>query len=175
MVKLKPTQHQHHFLKSCHSSQEVTMDTLTRGVFSGFLASTLYGAASWLLYATAVLPSSPFHYNAVFIAPPGTTLTTLLLALGFVTFLITGALSGVVIAYLIRRTGLDFAWLKGAGVGAVLWPVHTTFLPAIKPEVLTTLPMAMIVSTLIFSVLWGFATGVIYKALLVRTEAQQLH
>ena len=151
------------------------MDTLTRGAISGFLASIIYGVISGLLYAMAILPSSPFHYNAAFIAPPGAVLTTLLLVLGAFAFLVTGSFSGVVVAYLLRWTGLDFAWLKGAGIGAVLWPVHTTFLPAIKPAVLTTLTVEMVVSTLIFSVLWGLVTGLIYKMLALRTEAQQLH
>lgn len=151
------------------------MDTFTRGAISGFIASTIYGVISWLLHAMAILPSSPFHYNAAFIAPPGAVLTTLLLVLGAFTFLVAGSVSGVVLAYLLRWTGLDFAWLKGAGLGAILWPVHTTFLPAINPAVLTTLPVEMVVSTLIFSVLWGLATGLIYKMLALQTEAQQLH
>lgn len=137
------------------------MDTVTRGALAGLAASIPFGALSWLLFALGLLPSTLFHYNAVFIIPPGTAVTALPLLLGAVLYLITGAVVGVGIAYLIRWTGPDYAWLKGAGVGAVLWPVHNTLIPSLKPEVWSALSLSLVFSNLFISIAWGLVAGLI--------------
>lgn len=44
--------------------------------------------------------------------------------IGIMAGYVTGPFVGVLIAFLLTRTGFDYAWLKGYGLATVLWPVH---------------------------------------------------
>ena len=92
------------------------------------------------------------------------------LVIGTIGILVAGAFVGTLVSFLLRITGPDFAWLKGLGVGAVLWPVHVSFLPGLLgPRVFSTLPPVMVIGSLFLSLLWGLTTGLILQ-LLVREE-----
>lgn len=140
------------------------MDTILRGSIAGSVALIIALSVSWILYMFGVLPSTGSHYSAMFITSPGTPLTTLPLLLGSLTNLVTGALVGVVIAFLFKRTGNDYWWLKSVGLGVVLWPVHVTFIPAlIAPRLYTLLPPIMVFASLLLSALYGIVAGLVLK------------
>ncbi|KAF1084898.1 hypothetical protein SPSYN_01034 [Sporotomaculum syntrophicum] len=142
------------------------MDTIVRGSIAGLIATVLYGIVNWVLYITDILPSTAVHYAAVLITPPGTSLTTMPMISGIIAFMIAGTFVGVILSYVIRWTGDDYAWLKGLGIGAVLWPIHTAILPGlIAPHLYQTLPPTMVLASFVLSSLWGVTVGFILQYL----------
>ncbi|TGE39755.1 hypothetical protein E4K67_01810 [Desulfosporosinus fructosivorans] len=141
------------------------MDTLMRGSIAGLIATIVYGVINWILFMLGVLPSTLTHYAAVFITPPGTAISTLPLFLGVVSNIMAGSFAGVILTYLLKWTGYDYAFIKGIGISLVFWPVHTTFFPTlIGPRLYETLSPIMVLSTLVLSILWGIVTVLVLQS-----------
>ena len=122
------------------------MDMILRGGLAGMIGYTACGLSNLVFYGLGILPSTGVHYNAVFLTAPNTPITSFTLLIGVIACLmVTGPFVGVIIAYLLSRTGYDYAWLKGYGVATVLWPVHVAIIPNLMAlHLYSTLPPIMV-------------------------------
>lgn len=143
------------------------MDIIFRGIIAGIIATLVYTALNWALFAFGILPSTVVHYAAVLLMPPpGTGINALSITMGAIGVFVAGSLLSVILAIILRRTGRDFAWLKGIGVGAILWPTHVALIPsAIIPRVFATLPPLMVPAILLLSIIWGLVAALVLLAL----------
>ncbi|WP_027365060.1 hypothetical protein [Desulfotruncus alcoholivorax] len=142
------------------------MDIVLRGGIAGSIGVAAYGGTNWLLYHFGLLPYTGIHYNAVFLNPPGTPINTLTMTIGVLASFVTGSFVGVIISFLLQRTGNDYAWLKGMGVGVVLWPVHVAIIPnSMVPRVYSVLPPVMVLACFFFEALFGLVTGLVLQFL----------
>jgi len=142
------------------------MDIILRGGIAGVVGYATCSAVSLILYLLHLLPYTGVHYNIIFFHATETPLTTLTWATGIIAGFVTGAFVGVVIAYLIDRTGYDYSWLKGLGVGIVLWPVHVAIIPNLFAHRLySVLPPIMVFACFFFEAIYGIVTGIMVKYL----------
>ena len=137
------------------------MDIILAGGLAGMIGYVACGLSNLILYVLGILPTTGIHYNAVFLTAPNTPISTLTIIIGIIAGLIvTGPFVGVIIAYLLSRTGYDYAWLKGFGVAVVLWPVHVAIIPNLMaPRLFTTLPPIMVFACFFFEAIFGIVTA----------------
>lgn len=146
------------------------MDLILRGGLAGLIGMAACSSVNLALYFLKLVPTTGFHYNTILFHPPGTPVNTFTLATGVIAGFVTGAFVGVIIAYLIEKTGYDYAWLKGLGVGITLWPVHVALIPSIAPRLYAVLPPIMVLSCLFFEIVFGVVAGVAIKYLAKRSQ-----
>lgn len=142
------------------------MDIILRGGLAGIAGYSACTAANLALYWLHLVPSTEIHYNAILLHPAGTPLTTSTWISGFIVGYILAALLGLVAAYIMDRTGYDYAWLKGLLVGIGFWPVHVTIFPnLLAPRLFSELPPIMVLACFFFAVIFGVVTGLTVKYL----------
>lgn len=136
------------------------MDMILRGGLAGMIGYTACGLSNLVFYALGILPSTGIHYNAVFLTAPNTPITSFTLLIGVIAGYVTGPFVGVIIAYILSRTGYNYAWLKGYGVATVLWPVHVAIIPNLMAlRLYSTLPPIMVFACYFFEALFGIVTA----------------
>ena len=142
------------------------MDIILRGGIAGVIGYAACSTVGLVLYLLRLLPYTGFHYNIIFFHAAETPLTPLTWATGIIAGFVTGAFVGVIIAYLIDRTGYDYSWLKGLGVGIVLWPVHVAVIPNLFAyRLYSVLPPIMVFACFFFEAVFGIVTGIMVKYL----------
>jgi len=118
-------------------------DWIIFGVLAGFVGNIVKEALAWILYAfgwvryTFVHIGAGYFVDAEFIDNPVSLLT------GFIADWVVAGTIGVIIVYLLRITGSDYAILKGAGIGAVTYLLFYGALMALdvtRASLLTPLP-----------------------------------
>ena len=140
------------------------MDIILRGGLAGLIGFTVCSVINLALYKLGLLPSTDFHYNAILLHSAGTPLTSLTWASGIIMGYVSGALLGVLIAYLFNRTGDDYSWLKGLGVGIAFWPVHVAIIPnLLASRLYSVLPPIMVLACFFFTAIFGSVTGLMVK------------
>ncbi len=86
------------------------MDIIFAGGLAGMIGYVACGLTNLILYLLGILPTTGIHYNAVFLTAPNTPISTLTILIGIIAGLVvTGPFVGVIIAYLLTRTGYDYA------------------------------------------------------------------
>jgi len=142
------------------------MDIILRGSLAGIAGFSGCLAANFALYWLHLVPSTEIHYNAILLRPAGTPLTTSTWISGFIVGYILAALLGLVAAYIMDRTGYDYAWLKGLVVGISFWPVHVVIFPnLLAPRLFFVLPPIMVLTCFFFAAIYGVVAGLTVKYL----------
>jgi hypothetical protein len=135
------------------------IDPYLLGSTLGFLLVIPYLSLDYLL--SLIFKSNPIPlYSSMLIM----THTAILLdfALGITGDLIAGAFMGFIITIILERTNYHYLWVKGLGIGAVLWIVHVCVLPKLwEPQLLTLMTRPTIFIAFVTHVLWGLAYGMI--------------
>lgn len=96
-------------------------DSLTLGLVSGFmgnLAKGLFNLITWKSKNNEVLYS---HIAASMFFRPRRIKKRGSLFVGSLADLTAGSILGIPLVYLLKKTGKDNYWVKGAGFGALLW------------------------------------------------------
>lgn len=150
------------------------MDFIIRGSIAGIIGMASCTGVNYIVYKLGIVPFTGYQYNALYLNAPGVTFNTMTISIGLIAGFVTGAFVGVITAYLIERTGYDYAWFKGIGVGAVLWPVHVAIIPNAVARLYSVLPPVMVLACFFFEVIFGFVTGGIIKVLYIRNEQSNI-
>lgn len=75
---------------------------------------------------------------------------------------IAGAFMGFIITFIFERTNYHYLWIKGLGIGAVLWIVHVCALPKLwEPKLLTLMTQSTVYISFFTHVGWGLVYGII--------------
>ena len=139
------------------------MDVIISGGLAGMIGYTVCGLTNFIFYSLGILPSTGIHYNAVFFSAPGIPISWFTLLIGIMAGYVTGPFVGVLIAFLLTRTGYDYAWLKGYGLATVLWPVHVAIIPLMDPRLYSTLPPIMVFACFFFEAIFGMVTALVLQ------------
>ena len=140
-------------------------DPLVKGMWAGILG-TIFGDdlihwSAYFIFKT----STTCHYITGLMFHTKKT-TDLMSLVSWFVHLIAGAIVGVSLILVLKRFGEDRAYIKGLGVGLIMWIVHVVIIPnliaSVQPYVLRT-PAEAIVD-LIAHIGWSMvATTVILK------------
>lgn len=151
------------------------MDIILRGGLAGIIGYTTCSVANLVLYFLRLLPYTGFHYNVLLFHAKGTPFTALTWASGIIAGYVAAAFVGVIISYLIEKTGFDYSWLKGLGVGIVLWPVHVAIIPnLIAYRLYSVTPPIMVFACFFFEAIFGSVTGVMVKYLGKKNRTREI-
>jgi len=135
-----------------------TYDTIKDGILAGLLGSL--GDALIHIPAFFILDTSmTAHYISELIFP-FEEVTTIRFFIGFFTHFSTGAIVGITLALVFRFLGNDYPFLKGIGLGLLLWIVHVVVIPNIvepRPYLFRT-PSESIVDLIAHTTYGIFAT-----------------
>lgn len=142
------------------------MDIILRGSLAGIAGYSGCLAGNFALYWLHLVPSTEIHYNAIILRPAGTPVTTPIWISGFIVGYVLSALLGLVTAYLMDRTGYDYAWLKGLVVGVGFSLVHVAIFPnVLTPRLFSELPPIMVPACFVFAAIFGVVAGLTVKYL----------
>ncbi len=138
------------------------------GVFGDFL---IHGGG-FLFFRTTM--TSYYISQLIF---PLQEVTTLKFLLASLMHLLAGAFVGVFLAIIIKLTGKDFPYLKGAGLGAVMWIVHVAVIPNIittpRPVVFRTELEALV--DLLGHIVYGLLAAVYLSKKMVAGDNTKIH
>lgn len=102
-------------------------DTITRGIIAG-LWGTLFDSvvhiSSFFIFHT----TTTGHYIAK-LAFPNMDVNLLRFSIGETMHYTAGAFVGIFLAYIFKFTGKDHPYLKGIGLGLILWIIHVIVIP----------------------------------------------
>lgn len=102
-------------------------DTIKQGIIAGVLGSVGDVVVHWTAYFTLGTTTTS-HYIAQLVFPfKEPTISRVLVGLAIHFF--AGALVGVLLAFIFKYFGSDYAYYKGIGLGAVMWIVHVAVIP----------------------------------------------
>ncbi|KJS86959.1 MAG: hypothetical protein JM58_05395 [Peptococcaceae bacterium BICA1-8] len=133
-------------------------DMIKDGVISGLLGSlgdALIHAPAYLILGTSMTA----HYISQLIFP-FEEVTIIRFSIGFFTHFLAGAMVGIALALVFKFTGKDYPYLKGIGIGLLLWIVHVAIIPNIvdpRPYLIRT-PLESIVDLIAHTSYGIFAT-----------------
>lgn len=96
-------------------------DTIAIGSIAGLAGTALMTFYHWMLRLIGFKFIEPWETAANIILNRNLIHTPIGYLIGFLGQFILGSIFGITVAYTLRFTGKDFFWLKGFGVGAVIW------------------------------------------------------
>jgi hypothetical protein len=96
-------------------------DTITIGSIAGLIGTALMTFYHWMLRLIGFKFIDPWETAANIILNRNLVHTPIGYLIGFLGQFILGSIFGITVAYTLRLTGKDFFWLKGVGVGALIW------------------------------------------------------
>lgn len=102
-------------------------DSIKTGVIAGFLGAlgdAIIHIPAFFLIGT----STTAHYISQLMFP-NKEVTIIRFVFGFSTHFFAGATVGILLYFLLKITGRDYALLKGIGMGIVFWIVHVIVIP----------------------------------------------
>ena len=104
-------------------------DTIKDGIYAGLIGSL--GDAAIHAPAYAIIGTTmTAHYISQLIFP-FKEVTTVRWLIGFVPHFFAGAIVGVVLTFIFKYFGEDYAYYKGIGLGVALWILHVAIIPNI--------------------------------------------
>ncbi|KJS21605.1 MAG: hypothetical protein VR72_09715 [Clostridiaceae bacterium BRH_c20a] len=133
-------------------------DTINDGIIAGLVGSlgdALIHAPAYLILGTSMTA----HYISQLIFP-FEEVTIIRFLIGFFTHFLAGAIVGITLALVFKFLGKDYPYLKGIGLGILLWVVHVVIIPNIvdpRPYLLRT-PLESIVDLIAHTSYGIFAT-----------------
>lgn len=105
-------------------------DPLAAGAVAGIIGLLFKLVLEWVLSSARLMPAISYHYIVTLILPSEEALPLYVRIIAFV-FSEVGSSSffGVILAYLLIRTGRDLWFLKAVGFAAVLFIIHVSLIP----------------------------------------------
>lgn len=135
-----------------------TYDTIKDGALAGLFGSL--GDALIHIPAFFILDTSMTAHFISQLLFPFEKVTTIRFFIGFFTHFLAGAIIGIALALVFSFFGKDYPFLKGIGLGLLLWIVHVAVIPNVvepRPYLLRT-PMESIVDLIAHTSYGIFAT-----------------
>jgi len=155
-----------------------TKDSIVAGVLAGWTGNVVKEAMTWSFHFmgwvryTFVHISAGFYYSQENIDAPLSFLT------GFITDWTIAGTFGVVLLYLLRFTGSDYALFKGIGLGALVYII--TFgigmaMDITRATLITPLPdFLLLLSHLGIGSVSGWVLGKYFKQVVSRTQQEKV-
>ena len=102
-------------------------DTITKGIIAGLwgtLSDSIVHITSFFIFHT----TTTGHYIAK-LAFPSKDVNLPRFGIGETMHFAAGAFAGIFLAYIFKFTGKDHPYLKGIGLGLMMWIVHVVIIP----------------------------------------------
>ncbi len=96
-------------------------DSIVSGAISGLIGTIAKEIIDFISVAVGFSKETYWHVAASIFVKPAEAATPVGQALGALADLITGAFFGVLLLYLIKFTGKDYLYIKGLGLGWLIW------------------------------------------------------
>jgi hypothetical protein len=107
------------------SKNDIIKDGVIAGII-GTLGDFIIHGAAFLILRTSMTA----HYISQLIFPMQ-EVNTFRFLIGLFTHFVAGPLVGILLVIIFRLTGKDFPYIKGVGLGMVMWIVHVIIIPNI--------------------------------------------
>lgn len=140
-------------------------DTVYAGAVAGTLGGLAKLAVNLILYLLGAAKTTTLHMAAAALLPKGTALNIpSSLTVGLAVDWLVAVLLGIIGVCVIRVTGRDFLWLKGAVYGGLIWVIGCGYLAVpvvppwlLRPDLATS--VSMLVTHLAFGLIVLFVAG----------------
>jgi hypothetical protein len=96
-------------------------DTITMGSIAGLISTAVMTFYHWLFRFFGFKFIDTWETAANIFLNRSLVHTPFGICIGFFGQFILGSIFGTTVAYTLRLTGKDYHWLKGVGVGAMIW------------------------------------------------------
>ncbi|MDT3699544.1 MAG: hypothetical protein RO469_08945 [Thermincola sp.] len=142
-----------------YTKKRAISDPVIASVIGGVLGTLGDEIVHWSAVLLKITQSTTGHYISQLIFPfQKVTLPRLLM--GEFTHILAGGTLGIAIIIILKISGFEFAVIKGAGFGAVMWIVHVIVIPnlvAPRPYLFRTYNESII--DLVSHIVWGAITA----------------
>lgn len=134
-------------------------DTIILGMLSGLIGNVAKDASNYIIYRAGKTEMLYGHFAASMITDPAKTHEAGNFAVGQLIDMTVGALMGVPLVYLFKKTGKDHYLLKGAGLGLMLWGILYGIGPNLNIVTVRPRETKTHVSALFNNLLYGLTTA----------------
>lgn len=110
-------------------------DAITMGTIAGFIGGIVGLVFSYSMFFLGISPISSVHLAASLVVTDILNLSMGGFLWSIITHLTVSAAFGIILAYIIRYSGRENWWLKGAGTGAIICLIaHSYLIPLMRTD-----------------------------------------
>ena len=151
----------------------MTKDTIILGALAGLLANIPKTIIAWVFHSFGLLRYTFIHIAAGYFVPAEFIDNPISLLTGFIADYTAAAFFGVIMLLIIKKSGTDYAKLKGLGIGAFLYIIFYGAFMALditRASLLTPLPNLLLFFP---HLVYGAATCWIIKKYIQKQQKKQ--